>query len=39
MRAILYKVCRVLYRKHLIPWGAWSFVYDHCHRAVSDPWG
>ena len=44
MKAFIYTVCKKLYNKticgrHLLPWKVWSFVYDHCHRSVADPWG
>lgn len=39
MKAFIYTVCKKLRDKHLIPCKIWSFVYDHCHRSVADPWG
>lgn len=39
MKAFLYKICKKLYYKNLLPWKVWSFIYDHCHRSVYDPWG
>ena len=35
MKKALYKVCRRLYFRHLLPWAVWSWVYDHTHKALT----
>ena len=35
MKKALYKICRRLYFRHLLPWAVWSWVYDNTHKALT----
>ena len=35
MKKMVYRLAQKMYQKKLLPWCVWSFVYDHCHKAMK----